>query len=74
MPENMSDRANPHGFRVKVLLAAAFICSGAVLAKPRVQGWFQIDRCLDSGGSFDYQACSCDYEVSHTHMEDHQCW
>jgi hypothetical protein len=32
-----------------------------------------VDACLDSGGSFNYQSCECDYELSHLYIEKHQC-
>ncbi len=33
----------------------------------------RIDACLDNGGSFDYQECACDYKVSHSVIDEHQC-
>lgn len=32
-----------------------------------------IDSCLDSGGSFNYLECECDYRISHPYIGDHQC-
>jgi len=32
-----------------------------------------IDSCLDSGGSYNYHACECDYEISHPYIKEHQC-
>jgi hypothetical protein len=34
---------------------------------------FAVDRCLDSGGSFDYQACQCDFVDSHEKPAKHSC-
>ena len=31
------------------------------------------DACLDSGGSFNYHSCECDFEKNHEYKEDHQC-
>lgn len=33
----------------------------------------KIDSCLDNGGSFDYQACACDYKVNHSFLSEYQC-
>lgn len=33
----------------------------------------QIDSCLDNGGSFNYEKCSCDFEKNHIVIEKHQC-
>jgi len=32
-----------------------------------------VDACLDSGGSFDYEACKCDYKKTHDYKESHSC-
>lgn len=34
----------------------------------------QVDACLDSGGSYNYQQCECDYSVSHSFSKEHQCF
>ncbi len=33
----------------------------------------KIDSCLDTGGSFDYESCKCDYSANHSHKEENQC-
>jgi len=33
----------------------------------------KIDACLDSGGSFDYAACKCDYISNHEYKENNKC-
>lgn len=30
--------------------------------------WLAADRCLDSGGSFDYRAMRCDYTANHPYV------
>lgn len=32
-----------------------------------------IDSCLDSGGSYNYEDCTCDHEKNHVYQENHQC-
>lgn len=32
------------------------------------------DSCLDSGGSYNYQECECDYKISHEYSKVHQCF
>jgi hypothetical protein len=34
-------------------------------AVSRVIKWAEVDDCLDSGGSYDYERGRCDYEVNH---------
>lgn len=31
------------------------------------------DMCMDSGGSYNYETCTCDYENSQPYKETHQC-
>lgn len=40
---------------------------------PQIVIMSEIDRCLDLGGSFDYDSCSCDYNTSHKYKENHSC-
>jgi hypothetical protein len=32
-----------------------------------------VDECLDQGGSYDYEACRCDFSKSHAHKASHRC-
>ncbi len=32
------------------------------------------DSCLDSGGSYNYQKCECDYKINHEYSKVHQCF
>ena len=32
-----------------------------------------IYSCLDSGGSYNYLECYCDYKISHPYIVDHKC-
>jgi len=36
-------------------------------------GCNDVDKCLDSGGSFDYENCRCDYENKHPYLKAHEC-
>ncbi len=45
----------------------------AVLLYKNVSFHAEVDSCLDSGGSYNYQECSCDYKNSHDADEKHQC-
>ena len=33
----------------------------------------KIDACLDSGGSFNYNKCECDFTYNHEYKESHHC-
>lgn len=39
--------------------------------------WFltfmQVDSCLDSGGSYDYENCRCDHDNNHEFKKMHNC-
>jgi hypothetical protein len=37
----------------------------AVWAVTLFINWAEVDDCLDSGGSYDYERGRCDYEVNH---------
>jgi len=32
-----------------------------------------VDACLDSGGSYNYESCSCDHNQSHPYIENSKC-
>jgi len=32
------------------------------------------DSCLDSGGSYNYESCKCDYENNHPYKSAHICY
>ena len=33
----------------------------------------KVDSCLDSGGSYNYDKCECDFNISHPYKEKHNC-
>lgn len=33
----------------------------------------EIDTCLDTGGSYNYQLCECDHSMSHPYQKEHKC-
>lgn len=53
------------GLGLPVLIVALVVDGSSFKSK--------VDSCLDSGGSFDYQSCTCDYKSSHVFQEVHQC-
>ena len=40
---------------------------------PEIMAPTEVDICLDSGGSFNYETCSCDYDKTHKVLEKHTC-
>ena len=56
---------NGFGKYIEIFVLFAFL---GVIACVFVLGrkFLTIDACLDDGGSFDYEQCSCDYENSHS--------
>lgn len=59
-----------------VITSVAAICASAIvllLMFRTESGNLDVDYCLDSGGSFNYKNCTCDYENSHPNKEDYQC-
>jgi multisubunit Na+/H+ antiporter MnhB subunit len=63
-------------------LLNAFIATTVGLGVPAIVGVIiygniifptKVDTCLDAGGSYNYQNCSCDFEQSHQFHETHQC-
>jgi len=41
---------------------------------PRIILFFDIDKCLDNGGSFDYEKCECDYNKNYLFRERDECY
>ena len=33
----------------------------------------EVDICLDTGGSYNYELCKCDYKLNHKYNKDNQC-
>jgi hypothetical protein len=74
----MSNSINTHFKRESkimfLLFAAPFIMGVIVIIYYSLfAGNPKIDRCLDSGGSFNYESCQCDYKKNHKYIEDHKC-
>lgn len=55
-------------FTILTLLISTFVVSLVI-------NWLSpvSDICLDSGGSYNYEICECDYELSHPYKKVHQC-
>jgi len=54
--------------RVKTLVILILILPAVMLVGLYVREWFQVDACLDSGGSFNYTTMTCDLAVSHPYI------
>lgn len=61
--------------KLMVGLALFPIVSGILLSLivPWILTSKKVDSCLDSGGSYNYETCSCDYERNHEFKKDHNC-
>jgi len=56
------------------LLIISCVFIGAILLwQVEMSHESQVDACLDNGGSFNYESCSCDYKISHKFIADHIC-
>lgn len=60
---------------VHLYVPLVLLFSGALLAVPLLllDSTGPIDACLDSGGSFNYETCTCDYQKSHPVRPSHDC-
>jgi hypothetical protein len=59
--------------KLLLLLSLVVIIGLGGLLFNSVETQSKIDICLDNGGSFNYQACICDYENTHPYESDNQC-
>ena len=61
--------------KIMIFLFVTPIAIGIIvaIAYPHLSLHLKVDKCLDSGGSFNYESCECDYKESHKLMEEHQC-
>lgn len=61
--------------KIIVLVLVAPILIGLLLAflLPIFETDIEIDRCLDSGGSFNYEECKCDFNKNHVKPEKNEC-
>jgi ABC-type dipeptide/oligopeptide/nickel transport system permease component len=51
--------------RISTVVGAALLSAGVLVAAFVIWQFFAVDRCLDAGGSFNYEARECDMTVSH---------
>lgn len=58
-----------------VLILVAPLLIGLLVAFliPIFRSESEIDSCLDSGGSFNYKECKCDFKLNHTKPEKNEC-
>ncbi len=56
-----------------VLITSSILIAIFLLWQIEMSHESQVDACLDNGGSFNYQSCSCDYKMSHEFLVDHIC-
>jgi hypothetical protein len=54
--------------RVKTLILLVLIAPAVLLLGLFVREWFQVDACLDGGGSFDYTTMTCDHAELHPYI------
>lgn len=54
--------------RVKTLVILILVLPAVILVGLYVREWFQVDACLDRGGSFNYTKMTCDLAVSHPYI------
>jgi hypothetical protein len=50
---------------LRTLVAIAFLVIGQAIAWPFTMEFLAVDRCLDAGGSFDYDTGRCDFGAVH---------
>ena len=61
--------------KIMIFLFVAPIAIGIIvaIAYPYLSLHIKVDKCFDSGGSFNYESCKCDYKENHRFIEEHQC-
>ena len=61
--------------KIILFLIAGPIVIGLMLTfiLPLTHKFDSIDSCLDKGGSFNYELCECDFQISHPVPENHKC-
>jgi len=45
----------------------------ATLIIPMIRGPIEINKCINNGGSFNYEICECDFEEIHPYKENALC-
>lgn len=56
------------------VLAGPFVIGLAlVFLLPLLYNESSVNSCLDSGGSFNYESCECDFNKSHIVPKQHSC-
>ena len=58
---------------VWLFLAIPVIGMLAILIIPNVRGFINVNKCLDNGGSYNYETCKCDFKESHEYKEKTLC-
>jgi hypothetical protein len=61
--------------KIMIWLALLPIIIGilAAFVLPWISVSLEVDSCLDSGGSHDYEKCICDHEENHEFKENNKC-
>lgn len=54
--------------RVRTLVILILVLPAVMLIGLYVREWYQVDACLDRGGSFNYTTMTCDLAVSHPYI------
>ena len=61
---------------IGLFLAIPFMGLLAALIVPKIlhtRQTIKVEKCLDNGGSFNYQNCECDFKENHAYTEKHIC-
>jgi hypothetical protein len=59
--------------KVTIVMLSIIVIIFALWSVPKVVFFFEVDHCLDSGGSYNYDQCECDYKMNHSFKENHEC-
>ncbi|MES9942082.1 MAG: hypothetical protein ABW104_12135 [Candidatus Thiodiazotropha sp. 6PLUC2] len=56
----------------RIFVACAFLLL-AIFGAGFYPEFMALDKCLDTGGSYDYENCRCDYKTTHEYKKEHSC-
>lgn len=67
------DRHFKRQSKVMIWLSLAILIAAlsSKLVIPKVRAFIKIDKCVDNGGSFNYEICECDFQNNHEIKEEH---
>jgi hypothetical protein len=59
--------------KAALVMLAIMVALSALWSVPEVVFFFEVDDCVDTGGSYNYDQCECDYNKNHSFKENHEC-